>query len=64
MAVTARGVANRFDGGGQVVEPVVDRLPEPVEYRTFFVGVVAVVEPVFADEVVVLRLDGGLVVLL
>jgi hypothetical protein len=63
-AVAARAVADGFDGGGQVVEPVVDQLPESVEHRAFLVGVMAVVEPVLADEVVVLGLDRGLVVLL
>src|SRR3546814_5046240 len=51
-------------GRGQVVEPVVDQSPQPVQHGPFLGGVVAVVEAVLADQVVVLGLDGGLVVLL
>ena len=36
--------ADRFLGRGEVVEPVVDEFPEPVERVAFFAGVVAVVE--------------------
>lgn len=53
-----------FLGRGQVVEPVVDQPPQPVQHDTFLGGVVAVVKAVLAHQVVVLRLDGGLVVLL
>jgi hypothetical protein len=46
----------------EVVEPVVDELPGPVERAAFLAGVVAVVEAVLADQVVDLGLDRGLVV--
>ncbi len=55
---------DRFLGRGQVVEPVVDQLPQPVEHDALVVGVVAVVEAVLAHQVVVFGLDRGLVVLL
>lgn len=63
-AVGAAGIPDRFDGRGEVVEAVVDQLPHPVEHGAFLGGVIAVVERVLADQVVVLGLDGGLVVFL
>jgi len=50
-------------GGGQEVELDVDLLPETAQDLALLAGVVAVVEGVAAHQVVVLRLDGGLVVL-
>ena len=58
------GVADGFLGRGEEVEPVVDQGPELVEQVELGRGVVAVVKAVAADEMVVLGLDGGLVVLL
>ena len=49
--------------GGQEVEIDVDLLPETAQDLALLAGVVAVVEGVAAHQVVVLRLDGGLVVL-
>ena len=48
---------------GQEVELDVDLLPETAQDLALLAGVVAVVEGVAAHQVVVLRLDGGLVVL-
>ena len=64
IAVAVTAEVDRLLGRCQIVEAVVDQHPEPVQRGTFLGGVVPVVEAVFADEVVVLRLDGGLVVLL
>jgi len=49
--------ADRLLGRGEVVEPVVDELPETVQRVAFLAGVIAVVEAVLADQVVVLGLD-------
>ena len=49
--------------GGQEVELDVDLLPEAAQDLALLAGVVVVVEGVAAHQVVVLRLDGGLVVL-
>lgn len=39
-------------------------MPEPVQRPVFQVSVVGVVEPVASDDVIVLRLDRGLIILL
>lgn len=57
------GVPSDGLAGGQEVELDVDLLPETAQDLALLAGVVAVVEGVAAHQVVVLRLDGGLVVL-
>ena len=61
---TRRGRAARLPGRGQGVEPVIGQPPEPVQHAQSRVGVVPILEPVLPVQVIVLRLDGRLAVLL
>src|SRR5699024_9604636 len=55
---------DRFLGGGEEIEAIIDQGPEPVQQGESLRGVIAPVEAIAAHQVVVLGLDGGLVVLL
>ena len=63
MRLPALSVPHPMGLQGQEVELDVDLLPETAQDLALLAGVVAVVEGVAAHQVVVLRLDGGLVVL-
>ena len=64
FAIDVGGEPDRFLGRGQVVEPVIYQPPEPVQYAQFRIGDVLMIAPILTDEVIVLRLNGRLIILL